>query len=55
LHGETFLFVLIAKALAPGWKVIDSTVTEPESVSEVRVEVLTVTVSPGLMGARLGI
>ena len=38
-------------ALAPGWKVIDSTVAFDDSVSEVCVEVLKVAVSPGLTGA----
>src|SRR5207237_570015 len=43
--------VLIVKALAPDWKVIDSTVAFDDSVSEVCVEVLNVAVSPGLTGA----
>ena len=46
-----FPSVSIVKALAEGWKVIDSTVTLPESVNEVCVEVLNVAVSPGFTGA----
>jgi len=41
---------MIVKALAPGWKVIDSTVAD-DTVSEVCVEVSNVAVSPGLTGA----
>ena len=43
--------VSIVKALAPGLKVIDSTVAFPVRNSEVTVEVLNVAVSPGLTGA----
>src|SRR5262245_43542619 len=43
--------VSIVKALAPGLKVIDSTVAFLKTVREVVVEVLNVAVSPGLTGA----
>jgi hypothetical protein len=48
---SVFPFVLMVKALAPGLKVIDSTVALSESDSKVRAEVLNVAVSPGLTGA----
>ena len=49
--ASPFPFVLIANTLAPGWKVIDSTVTPPDRSSKVWVEVLKVALSPGLTGA----
>src|SRR6516164_7974892 len=48
---NVFASVPIVNALAPGLKVIDSTVAISESVSEVVIEVLNVAVSPGLTGA----
>ena len=50
-RASTFPFVLIVKALAPSWKLMDSTVTSAERVSDVCVEALKVAVSPGLTGA----